>query len=207
MALPTTPPPTMATSQVSLMFALAGEAGFHQAAHARATGEEGAGERCLFQLLAVQIDRRAGNIKRGQVLAAEFHRRRPRDRHVDDPIDPAIGTVAGDTPSVPLARPHAALGVHCHAIGHALSLGHGGEQVAGPDLARGRVDVVAIDLVGVAVGEITDTPVRTEGRAVRADEIAVDLSDLALGPHAIKDPDRPRLLAVAHAGPKIALAI
>src|ERR1035441_6842726 len=40
MALPTTPPPTMATSQVSLMFALAGEAGFHQAAHARATGEE-----------------------------------------------------------------------------------------------------------------------------------------------------------------------
>ena len=57
MALPITPPPTMATSQVWVMFVRSdGEARLDQPAHARLAGEEAAGERSLLQLLAGEVD-------------------------------------------------------------------------------------------------------------------------------------------------------
>src|SRR6266481_4842643 len=95
----------MATSQVSLMLdVLACEAGFHQTAHAWVAGKDAAGQWRLFQLLAAQIDRCAGDIEGRQILTAKLDRRRPRDRHIDHPIDPAVGAIAGDAPPIPLAR-------------------------------------------------------------------------------------------------------
>src|SRR6266481_3103179 len=106
MALPITPPPTMATSQDWVMFVRSnGEARLDQPAHARLAGEETAGKRRFLQLLAGEVNGGRGDVEGVQLRAAEGDGSRPRHRQLDHTVDRAVGVIAGHPPAVPMAAP------------------------------------------------------------------------------------------------------
>src|SRR5438046_2789798 len=144
MALPITPPPTMATSQDWVMILRSdGEARLDQPAHARLAGEEAAGEGGLLELLAGEVDGGRGDVERVQIQPAEGDGGRARHRQLDHAIDRAVGVIADDPPAVPMAAPDPALGIDGHAVGDAIARRHAGEEMARADLAVGR-DLIAV---------------------------------------------------------------
>src|SRR5262245_15452841 len=106
MALPTTPPPTMATSQIWLMQGCSGcETRFDQAPHAGPAGEEAARKRGFPKLLAGELEGGRGDVEGLQVRPAEGDGGRPLHRHLDHPIDGALRGVTGHPPAVPMGAP------------------------------------------------------------------------------------------------------
>src|SRR5689334_4820836 len=131
-------------------------------------------QRRLAQLVGAQSIAGAGDEQLVHAGPAEADRGRPRHRHFQHPVDLAVLRITGDAPAVPVAAPEIAFGIDRHAVRVSRIGAAAEEALALADQPGVEVDIVAIDLLGEAVGEIGGASVRGEGGAIRADDGAVD---------------------------------
>src|SRR4029077_18147980 len=138
-------------------------------------GEETSGQWTLLQLVRAQAHARRGDVERRQVGTAKTAGADKRRRHLQYPIDPAIGRITADLRAVPNREPDAAIAIDGQPVRKAIGCLELSENAPVRPGTRLLVEIELRDGSGCRVDVIDRAPVRAPIDPVRdADRIEDD---------------------------------